>query len=171
MTVPPSAVLDPLEGGQLRARPDVKRRCGPIVLVQRHVGGRIGKSADHLADALQGLADFARRRLGMTHGLDRTLDDLHRCRDRVGGAAGDEVDRARLRRRHPAVVAGGGLGHRLEVEEDGADVDAGDAVDHRVVGLGQQGEAVALQALHEPELPERLRAVELLREDTRRPVA
>ena len=30
----------------------------------------------------------------------------------------------------------GGLGHRLDVEQDGRDVDAGDAVDERVVGLG-----------------------------------
>jgi hypothetical protein len=34
-----------------------------------------------------------------------------------------------------------------------------------VVRLGDQREAVALEALHEPHLPERLRAVEALRED------
>ena len=56
----------------------------------------------------------------------------------------------------------------LGVEEDGGDVNPGDAVDHAVVGLADDREAVALQALDQPELPERLRAVELLREDPRR---
>ena len=42
-----------------------------------------------------------------------------------------------------------------------------DPVDHRVVGLGQDREAILLEALDEPHLPERLRAVELLGEDAR----
>ena len=53
-----------------------------------------------------------------------------------------------------------GLGR--EVEEHGGEVDAGDAVDQRVVGLGDQREAPALQAVHEPQLPQRLGAVERL---------
>jgi len=57
------------------------------------------------------------------------------------------------------------LGNRLHVEEHGRDVDAGDAVDQRVVGLGEEREAIALQPLHQPHLPQRLRAVERLRKD------
>ena len=59
----------------------------------------------------------------------------------------------------------------VEVEEDGGDVDAGDAVDQRVVALADDREAVVGQALDQPQLPERLRAVELLGEDPRREVA
>ena len=45
------------------------------------------------------------------------------------------------------------------------DVDARDAVDERVVGLGDEREAAALEALDHPHLPQRLGAVELLGED------
>ena len=66
-----------------------------------------------------------------------------------------------------------GLALRLgvEVEEDGGDVDAGDAVDQRVVALADDREAAVAQALDQPQLPERLAAVELLGEDPRRQVA
>ena len=60
---------------------------------------------------------------------------------------------------------------RLEVEEHRGDVDAGDAVDERVVALADDREAVAVEALDQPQLPERLRAVELLGEDPRGEVA
>ena len=56
-------------------------------------------------------------------------------------------------------------GHGVRVEQHRREVDAGDAVDERVVRLADQREAVALEALHEPHLPERLRAVEPLGED------
>ena len=165
LTVPPSCVLDPLEGGQLRARPDVAA-VRPDRLVQRHVGGRVGEGADDLAHALQRLDRLARRRLRVAHRLDRALGELDRRRDQVADARGRPARWCRVRAAAPSRRSTRRrLGHRLEVEEDGADVDAGDAVDHRVVGLGQDREAVALQALRQPQLPERLRAVQLLGED------
>ena len=71
---------------------------------------------------------------------------------------------------------GGGLERRalrlaVEVVEDGGDVDPGDAVDQRVMALADHREAAVGHALDQPQLPERLRAVELLREDPRRQVA
>ena len=54
-----------------------------------------------------------------------------------------------------------------EVEQHRRQVDAGDAVDQRVVGLRDQREAVVLQSLDQPHLPQRLGAVELLGEDPR----
>ncbi len=66
---------------------------------------------------------------------------------------------------------GGGGRIRLEVEQDGGYVNPGDAVDQRVVALADDREAVALEALDQPQLPERLRAVELLGEDPRGEVA
>ena len=62
----------------------------------------------------------------------------------------------------------GRLRDRLDVEQDGRDVDAGDAVDERVVGLRDQREALLAQPLDEPQLPERLGPVELLGEHPRR---
>ena len=67
--------------------------------------------------------------------------------------------------------AGVPFGSRVEVEEDGGDVDPGDAVDQRVVALADDREAAVVQALDQPQLPERLAAVELLGEDPRRQVA
>ena len=61
--------------------------------------------------------------------------------------------------------SGGAEGVGRCVEEHGDDVDARDAVHERVVGLGQEREAVVLETLDDPDLPERLVAVELLRED------
>lgn len=52
-------------------------------------------------------------------------------------------------------------------EEPGHQAHARRAVHHAVVHLGEQGEAVALQALDDPHLPERAVAVEGLGEDAR----
>ena len=54
---------------------------------------------------------------------------------------------------------------RGRVEQDGADVDRGDAVDQRVVHLGQQRDALAAgDALDDRELPQRPRAVQAPRQ-------
>ena len=89
----------------------------------------------------------------------------------LGQPAGRELGGGRRRPRHPVAIRLDRLRHRLHVEEDRGDVDAGDAVDEGVVGLGDQREAVLLEALDQPELPERLRAVERLREEASRDVA
>ena len=96
----------------------------------------------------------------------------HRARElgRDGGAL-DERLAEQLRgggegARQPALAGvgrRGGLGRG--VEQHRHDVHAGDAVDERVVGLRQHREAVALEPVDQPDLPERLVAVELLGED------
>ena len=69
-------------------------------------------------------------------------------------------------------VQGCGLGDRLglagRVEEDRGYVNPGDAVDERVVALGDEREAPALDLVDQPHLPQRLRAVESLGEHARR---
>ena len=75
------------------------------------------------------------------------------------GVAGQRLGRPRCGRR------GGRGGFAGGVEQDGGDVHAGDAVDERVVGLGDHREASAGHALHQPHLPQGLRAVEPLGED------
>ena len=49
-----------------------------------------------------------------------------------------------------------------EVEQHGRDVDAGDAVDQRVVRLLDHRDVAALEPLDEPQLPERAAPVEQL---------
>ncbi len=61
----------------------------------------------------------------------------------------------------------GGGGVWLEIEQHGGEIDAGDAVDERVVGLGDQREPVALEPLDQPGLPQRLVPVERLGGDPR----
>jgi len=119
--------------------------------------------------ALEELAhvdELAQNLARATQGGAHTADELARAgralMQRVPEQA--EVGRLRagcpLRRPHGWVV-----GLLLEVEEDGRDVDAGDAVDEGMVALADDGEAVFVKALDQPQLPERLGAVELLRED------
>ncbi len=49
----------------------------------------------------------------------------------------------------------------VQIENDRHDVCSGDAVDQTVVGLGDQGEAVACEPLREPDLPQGLGPIEL----------
>ena len=57
------------------------------------------------------------------------------------------------------------LGVRAAVHDDRQEVRTGHAVDQRVVRLGQHGPASVLESLDDPDLPERLRAVQLLCHD------
>ena len=87
-----------------------------------------------------------------------------------GGAleqrVGEQLRAGGQRARDPVVI-GRGHRHRVRrgVEQDGDDVDPRDAVDERVMGLGQQGEAVVGEPLDQPHLPQRARAVQRLGED------
>ena len=87
---------------------------------------------------------------------------------RAGQPVRGELGARGLGLRHPrlgAVARAVPLGR--QVEEHGREVDAGDAVDHRVVRLGDQREPPVLEALDEPQLPQRLRAVQALGEHAR----
>ena len=132
----------------------------------RHVERRVGRGVEPAqatsADALDRLAAACsdvpgwRRRAPGRRRRERQLDE-------AAHAARGELDRARLRLRHPRLaLVRHRRRHRLEVEQHGREVDAGDAVDERVMGLGDQREAPVLEPLHEPQLPQRLRAVEPL---------
>src|SRR5215204_6578882 len=144
------------------ARPSSVR---PNRHVERHVGRRVQARPHHLADPLCGLTDL----------LDRVARALERT-ERTPGEAEGGTDQPLHAVKHELGV--GGLGsrspellrlrlgrHGRQVEEDGCNVHAGNAVHERVVRLRDQREAAALQALHDPGLPERLRAVEPLGED------
>jgi hypothetical protein len=81
---------------------------------------------------------------------------------------GDQLGSAGLVMRHPGLaVVLDWLGHRSEIEEDRCEIHARDAVDHRVVRLGDQREAPLFEALDQPHLPQRLGAVQALGEDPR----
>ena len=100
---------------------------------------------------------------------DRARGDLRRRRDQSADAGDHEIRRGWLRRRPPRlellVAREWGLG--TEVEEHGGQVNSGDAVYERMVGLEHEREAPILHALHEPALPQWLAAVELLGCDPR----
>ena len=90
--------------------------------------------------------------------LERKLDEpLHTLRH--------QLRLGRLGLCMPRLLGLHRLRHGTEVEKHRGEVHAGDAVHHRVVRLRDQREAVVVQALHEPHLPEGLRAVEPLGED------
>ena len=84
--------------------------------------------------------------------------------DPLGDGGAEQLQRARLRARDPLgrIVGRGGLG--LGVEEDRRYVNPGDAVDEAVVALADDREPLLAEPVDHPQLPERLRAVEPLRE-------
>ena len=67
----------------------------------------------------------------------------------------------------PLEVLGWRCRRAFEIEDDRRQVDAGDPVDERVVGLGDDREAIALQALDQPVLPQRLGSIQPLGRDPR----
>jgi hypothetical protein len=161
-------VLDRLEVGEV-----VRDPGDPPVRRRRHLqrrrrrGGEGGLDED-VADALRALEDRADRGLrvqraggGAERDAGRAGGDLHR-------GLGLELDVGGRRRGLPrrlGLLDLARLGR--DVEEHREDVDARHAVDERVVGLRDDREAVVLQAVDEPHLPQRLGAVELLAEDAR----
>ena len=163
---PPVRVLDPLELSEVGAderqpavRPDVDvegraRRRHPGL---EHLPGR-ADAAQHPARAAQGRADAA--------------DDLLRAGEALADRVAQQVEVGRLRPRGPLRRTQRWRWRvLLEVEQDRGYVNPGYAVDERVVALADDREAVALEALDQPQLPERLGAVELLGEDPRGEVA
>ena len=158
-------VLDDLEVGQARVNPAVTPVRADLG-VERQLGRRVEQVPADLADALRHLervrdrlARVLREACGATAEANRELGEpLHPARHQLGvGRLGVRLPGPH-RRRQPDR-------HGVGVEQHGREVDARDAVDQRVVRLADQREAISLEPLHQPHLPERLRAVELLGED------
>ena len=164
---PAERVLDELEIGQV-----VAHERQPPVRADRHVQRRLGRRVQarprDLADPLERLLDGVQRLGRMGRRRERVAGQLERQPHEPLHAARGQLQRARLVRRPPRLaLVRGDLRDRRRVEEHGHQVDAADPVDQRVVGLGDQREAPALEALDEPRLPQRLGAVQPLRVDAR----
>ena len=167
LTVPPKAFLTALKSASSDATP-AKRRCGPISTFSGDGGA--GLAAAQMISPRPSAVIFASSiaRSGRLSEPQRLGGDAERGLRHPGHAGREQVQRARLVVGHPrleAVLERTSL--RAEVEQHRAEVDAGDPVDHRVVALGEQREAAAGQALDEPQLPQRLGAVQLLGEHAR----
>ena len=159
LTVPPRTSLMPLNWARSE-RTQTKRRWDPIGTLSGSVGAGFAKF-----QATSPTRPRARPRGTNRAGATRRAGPAGRAR--AGSWRGRRLPwrRAAPRtagERHPVVLGTHRLGHRLQVEEDRCDVDARDAVDQRVMGLRDDREALAGQALDKPEFPERLRAIELL---------
>ena len=167
MTVPPNAFLTALKSPSSETTP-AKRRCGPISTFSG-VGGagfRPAQTISPTPSAATRASSSARSGVRSAAIAFAVTDSdafaipaapARQQVERVGVGLGDPrvevlVDRRRL---------------GTEVEQHRREVDARDAVDHRVVGLRQQAEAAVVEALDEPHLPQRLGAVELLGEHAR----
>ena len=165
-------VLDDLEVVEVRVHPAV----APVRAdrrVERHVGRRVQQLPGDLADALRGLRRVRGRLARMLRGPQQ----------RAGRPAAAPWRRPRPRARAAAASLGSGCGSHGRtggVSPTGTGFASNRtvarstpeiAVDERVVRLADQREAVALEALHEPHLPQRLGAVELLGEDAARSAA
>ena len=170
LTVPPSSSLTPLEVRErgldpaeaaVRADLDVEGGVGSAPARPRECAGGDG-----------GVEQLVRRPARAAEHAAKAPVDLAGADDALDHRLGEELRAGRLGVGDPLLERGRRRFRRLlEVEEDGGDVDAGDAVDHAVVGLADDREAAVLEALDQPQLPQRLRAVELLGEEARGEVA
>ena len=133
--------------------------------VQR--GRRCGTEArdDALGQSLRQPCDRRRRAPGLGEGARGGADEPERP-SRPVAELGEEKRWPRgYRARHerPRYLGEPGIEPGLAPQRGRRHLDAADAVHHAVVDLGNDREAVALQPLDEPRLPEGLPPVELLR--------
>jgi hypothetical protein len=158
-------VLDRLELGEVgvdprvaavRADLDVQRRGRRRGASSPTAPPRAGGRAGHLAGDPPGRAgDRPRDADGLAGTVARSTSASASSCERDGGGLATHGPRVLVR-------AGRRLGG--DVEEHGGDVDARHAVDQGVVGLGDQREAVVVDAVDEPDLPQRAAAVQALGE-------
>ena len=157
-------VLDRLDVAQVGAHPG-EAPMRSDVLVVRARGRRVEPRPGHGPNSDGGVArpgeDAARAAQNGTY----RPSDLARDRRAFEQRLREQLRAAGKRARKPALTAvGGGCRLARGVEQNRQDVDARDAVHECVVGLREHGEAVVLETLDQPDLPERLVAVELLGE-------
>ena len=165
LTVPPKAFLISLNSDS-SLRISTSRRCGPIGTFSGVSGA--GFRPAHATSATPSTASRATcsdvpgsRRRPQRPPRERERQ-LHQAADPARG----ERCRARLGLRRPRLaLVRQRRRHGIEVEQHGREVDPRHAVDQRVMGLRDQREAAVVESLHEPQLPQRLRAVEPLRVD------
>jgi hypothetical protein len=150
-------VFDPLQLGQVGLGDGEATVGADLDVEDRARGGHAG--AEHLRGGADAAQDLARAAQG---GAD-AAGDLLRAGEALPPGVAEQLQVGRFRPGEPRRAGvRGALRLGVEVEEDGGDVHAGDAVDQRVVALADDREAVVVQALDQPQLPERLAAVELL---------
>ena len=159
-------VLDPLQLPEVGSHA-CEAPVGPDLDVERGGGGGEAGARDRTGST-ETLDRRTRHLTGRPHERSDTPGDLGRAGAAFDQRLGQELGIRGLRVREPRLGRPGGLGLSVEVEEDRCYVNSGDAVDQAVVGLGDDREATSLDAVHQPDLPHRLAAVEPLREDPRR---
>jgi hypothetical protein len=144
----------PVEPAVRSDRP-VERRVGAAAEVRRH---RVAHRADHGPQ-------IRARILRVRDEAPEAPDRVERNARAPDGLGADELPARRRRARDPARRRLDGR-RRIRREQDFEEVDARHAVDHAVVDLRDDGEAIrARETFDDPHLPQRLRAIELLRHD------
>jgi hypothetical protein len=142
----------------------------PPVRSGRHVERRVRWGVEgHPRDVADALDHLARPREQVLRARRRSKGSRRHLRRRLHGAQQPgrrELGGARGRFGHPR-RRGLARGRPLDgqVEKHRREVDARDAVDHGVMGLREHREPARSEALDEPQLPQRLGAVEGLGED------
>ena len=154
LTVPPSPFLTALNCCR-SPRTQVNLRWGPIRDVQRAGRGAAQPGSGDRAEAVGGAAEFGGDLARAPQRRAHAARDLGRRGHALQQRIGQQLGAGRQRPRRPLALGRDPDRIRRGVEQHRRDVDAGDPVDERMMGLGQQREAVVGEPLDEPQLPHR----------------
>jgi hypothetical protein len=162
---PAGTVLDPLQLVEVGAHGG-EAPVGPDLDVERRGGSaeaRARERARGLEPVDHGVRDLAR---GAQERL-RSAGDLRRRRCALDQDLAEHLGVRRFGARRPGRGLRQRLGIRAGVVEDRGYVNPRDTVDEAVVALAHDREPPALDPVDQPQLPERLRAIQALGEDPR----
>ena len=130
-------------------------RWGPIRTLSGLGGALRSPARDDRAETVGGAAELGGDLAGAPQRSPDAARDLGRRGHSFQQRVGQQLGVGRQRPRRPLRLGCDPGRLRRRVEQHGHDVDPGDPVDERVVGLGQQREAVVGEPLDQPQLPQR----------------
>ena len=156
LTVPPRAFLIRLNSARSKVSQANSRRGPTAGRVDRHLRGRPHEVPGHLPEADEPVAGAVRGVGGIAGGAGQPAGEATEGRDDAGRGVDDEAGAGGRAVRAPGLLGLGRRRGRLDVEEQHPDVDGGDPVGHRVVGLVDDREALLGEPVDQGQLPERL---------------
>jgi hypothetical protein len=157
------SVLDQFEVVEGPARPG-EAAVGADVAVEGDPGGRLGQVPADLPEADDPVRRASHSLARVPGGVPEPAQGASEHAEEAARREAEEAGAGRRPLRLPGLFGANDLVFGLDVEEEHADVGRRDSVRHRVVGLVDDPEAVVLEPVGQPQLPERLGSVQRRRQ-------